>query len=270
MRVYLSQGINGDETRSLQKALNELGDYNLAKDGSFGPGTKNAYMSWQQKNGYIVDGIYNSEVHKEISELIDRKYIRFSDIDDYAIEIGIEPSFLKALTMVESPGSGFFNNGMCTILFERHVFFNQVVKKYDRKTADAWSEKYPNICYLTRSQSAYLGGSREWSRLDFAKNLDAECALKSASYGMFQIMGFNYEVCGYDNIGDYVADMMESERFHIGAVSMFIKNQSGLIRAARNLNFNEFARLYNGPQYAAHNYHTRLKSAFDFFKKQYR
>ena len=268
MTIILSQGVNGEESRLLQKALNELGGYNMSRDGVFGPGTKNNLMDWQIKNSFEGNGIYNSDLHKPICELIDRKYIRFSMIDEYAVAIVLEPAFLKAVTTVESGESGFFNNGLCTVLFERHIFYNQVVKKFGQSRADGWADKYPNICYKTRSQSAYLGGVREWDRINLAKNLDSECALMAASFGMFQIMGFNYALCGYDDVGAYVADMLDSERFHIGAVAMLIKNQQPWYNAAKALDFNEFARLYNGSDYAAHNYNCRLEDAYNSFTEK--
>ncbi len=267
MSIILQAGSKGEEAVLLQKALNELGGFTLSKDGDFGPGTRNALAAWQERNGYPKNGVYDSSVHLQLSELIDRKYIRMAMVDEYADAIGISRPFLRAVTEVESHGSGFFDNGSCAILFERHIFFNQVTNKFGRKRADEWAAKYPNICAPTPSQSAYYGGIREWDRLDFAKNLDAECALLSASYGMFQIMGFNHNYCGYDSVGAYVADMTVSEKFHVGAVAMFIRNQPRMWTAARDLDYNEFARQYNGKRYAEHNYHGRLKKAHDFYAK---
>ena len=265
MSIILKQGDRSEEVVLLQKALNELAGFNLSKDGDFGPGTRNSLRSFQQRANYNVDGIYDSNVHIELADLIERKYIRLNDIAQYADAIGVEPAFLKAVTVVESRGSGFFDNGMCAILYERHIFYNKVAAKFGKKKADQWASKYPNLCYPTRSQAAYYGGEREYERLNQAKNLDSECALLSASYGMFQIMGFNYAVCGYETVGDYVADMIESERYHVGAVSLLIKNQPSWLAPARNLDFNEFARKYNGSSYAEHNYHGRLRQAYKVF-----
>lgn len=265
MSVILRQSSNGEEVVLLQKALNQLGNFNLSLDGSFGPGTANSLAVWQRARGYTSDGIYNSDVHSEIAELIDFKYIRLSDVDEYANAVGLAPAFLKAVTVVEARGAGFFNNGSCKILYERHIFYNQAVRKFGRKTADTWTNKYPNICHPTWNQSAYLGGVREWDRLSVAKDLDPECALLATSWGMFQIMGFNYEGCGYNTVGDYVADMVESERYHVAAVAMLIKNTPQWRAAAIRLDFNEFARLYNGPAYAQNNYHNKLRKAYNDF-----
>ena len=267
MSIYLEMGNKSEEVKLLQKALNEVGGFNLAADGAFGNGTRNALTAYQRQNGFNINGTYQSDEYTEIAELIDHKYIRFDEIGEYAEEIGVEPAMLKAFASVESRGSGFFNNGMCTILFERHIFYNQVVRKLGARKAQEWSNKFPNICYPTRSQSSYFGGVREWDRLESAKDLESECALMSASYGMFQVMGFNYETCGYGNVGEYVADMCDSEKFQLGAVTMFIRNNRGLYNAVRNRDFNEVARLYNGSDYASHGYHTRLRDAYANFSK---
>lgn len=267
MSFILQNGSKGEEVVLLQRALNELGKFALSKDGAFGPGTRNALITYQQRVGLPATGTYDPNLMTEVSSLIDAKYIRDEMIGSYADNIGIKPNFLRAIVSIESSGAGFFNNGQCVILFERHIFFNQAVRKFGRKKADEWAKKYPNVCNSVRSQSAYFGGVREWDRLDQAKNLDPECALLSASYGLFQIMGFNYNICGYSTVGDYVADACESEQYQIGALAMFIKNQRGMLNAAKSLNFNEFARLYNGSAYASHGYHTRLKNAYDKFSK---
>ena len=263
MAIILRPGDRGEEVVLLQKAINELGGFNLSMDGDYGNGTQSSLMAVQRKLGAEPSGYYNSDQMPEIKALVDNKYIRFEEIEQYAVEIGVEPAFLKAVREVESRGSGFFNNGQCAILFERHIFFNQVTRKFGRKRAEEWMQKYPNICHHTPMQSAYFGGIREYDRLNTAKNLDPECALLSASWGMFQIMGFNYQMCGYQTVGDYVDDMLTSEKFHLGSVTLLIRNQPSWWRAAIDLNFNEFARLYNGPSYAKHNYHTRLRNAFD-------
>lgn len=55
----LSVGSNGSLTRYLQRMLNVLG-YNIAVDGDFGDGTKNAVVSFQNKYGLAADGIVGS------------------------------------------------------------------------------------------------------------------------------------------------------------------------------------------------------------------
>jgi len=267
LEIRLKTGDCGEEVTLLQRALNELGNYNLVLDGSFGPGTANCLKDWQKKNGFVIDGFYNSSIHHSIRDLINLKYIRFDEIDEYALTIGIEPNILKAFTIVESKGGGFFNNGTCKILFERHVFYNQVIRKFDKKVAISWMNKFPNICHPVWNQTSYLGGIREWDRLSAAIDLDAECALLATSWGMFQVMGFNYGACGYENVGDFVADLSSTEKYHISSIVMFIRNNRPLYRACIEKNFNDMAKHYNGPEYAKNNYHIKLRNIYQELSK---
>lgn len=52
----LSYGSKGSDVSNLQQLLNSKG-YNLSVDGIFGDKTLAAVKSWQQKNGYTVDGL---------------------------------------------------------------------------------------------------------------------------------------------------------------------------------------------------------------------
>ena len=52
----LENGSEGDAVRALQKRLKELGYLNGSVDGSFGPSTLSAVISFQEKNGLNADG----------------------------------------------------------------------------------------------------------------------------------------------------------------------------------------------------------------------
>ena len=41
----------------------------------------------------------------------------------------------------------------------------------------------------------------------FVQIIDETAALKSASYGMFQVMGFNYELAGFGNVYEMVESL---------------------------------------------------------------
>jgi len=48
----------------------------------------------------------------------------------------------------------------------------------------------------------------------------------------------------------------------------FVLHNPGMHRALEDLDFSKFASLYNGPQYKANQYDTRMKGFYDEFKKQ--
>src|SRR5687767_11845116 len=53
---FLRQGCKGDEVRTMQQRLSELG-YIVSVDGHFGPGTNAAVVACQKKNGLTCDGV---------------------------------------------------------------------------------------------------------------------------------------------------------------------------------------------------------------------
>lgn len=53
----VKNGSKGADVKTLQTALNKVGNYGLANDGIFGPKTETAVRDFQKKNGLSVDGI---------------------------------------------------------------------------------------------------------------------------------------------------------------------------------------------------------------------
>jgi len=165
-----------------------------------------------------------------------------------------EVASIKAVTEVESPKGGFYPDGRPTILFEAHIFGARTKHKY--------TTSHPKISSKKWDKSLYYGRVREYERLNAAMALDKDAALESASWGRFQIMGFNHKTCGYDNVHDFVADMNESENKQLLAFVNFIKNNPLLHKALKAKRWSVFARLYNGPAYAQNAYDKKIEKAY--------
>ena len=148
------------------------------------------------------------------------------------------------------------------ILFEGHIFYKQLKKK------GIDPEKYMNtntadILYKSWTKQYYSSKWGEYFRLCKASEIDEECALLSCSYGLGQIMGFNYRACGYTSVQDFVEDMKISEGQQLLAFCNFIKSNSKLLKAIQTKDWVTFAYNYNGPEYAKNNYDTKLKKAYN-------
>ena len=85
--------------------------------------------------------------------------------------------------------------------------------------------------------------------------------MASCSWGMFQIMGFNYHLAGAFDIINYVAEAKRSEAAHLMAFGEFIKSTS-LLDALREKRWADFARGYNGAGYRVNKYDERLEKAY--------
>lgn len=60
----LHNGSQGEKVRMLQEKLKVLGYYEAEVDGQFGPGTREAVIAFQQKNGLDADGLAGEETQR--------------------------------------------------------------------------------------------------------------------------------------------------------------------------------------------------------------
>lgn len=182
-----------------------------------------------------------------------------TDIAQVARRHGVEPAALMAVMVVESNGSGFLPDGRCKILFEGHIFWRQLVIVGINPARLVMGNQ--DILYEVLDKRKYIGGAGEYARLEKAMKIHKIAAFKSASYGLFQIMGFNHALCGYTTVTEFVDAMNVSEKNQLTAALNFMHNRK-LIDHLKQKNWQEFAKLYNGPRYAENSYHTKLQNAY--------
>jgi hypothetical protein len=178
-----------------------------------------------------------------------------SDIASAAATLQCEPAAIWAVCDIESAGGGFLPDKRPKILFEAHVF--------GRLTGHRWDDSHPNISSPQWDRSLYgADGAHQYDRLAEAIGLDRAAALQSASWGMFQIMGMNYAVCGFAGVEDYVAAMCVGEGAQLAAFAAFCRH-SGLDRHLRAHDWAGFALGYNGPGEAENDYAGKLEAAYE-------
>lgn len=96
--------------------------------------------------------------------------------------------------------------------------------------------------------------------------LNHEAALSAASWGRFQIMGFNHKIAGFDTVDALVEAMFQAEGKQLDAFVNFIRNTK-LDAPLRERRWADFARGYNGAEYAKNNYDNKLKAAYAKYSK---
>jgi hypothetical protein len=172
-----------------------------------------------------------------------------------ADSLGVKAPELWAVFHVETRGFGFLADKRPQILFERHVFH--------KLTKGQFSVKYPDISNKTPGGYG-VGGVQQYVRLQKAIALDRDAALRSASWGVGQVMGFNAGSAGFADVETMVAEMSDSEDMQLAAVAAFLRSTK-LDGALRTHNWADFARGYNGSNYADNRYDTQLQSAYQQF-----
>ena len=205
-------------------------------------------------------------IEKE-EELQVSKKLTDNDIRNLAAQFGLKFAHIKAIFVVEAGGkSGFLADSpdIPVTLEEGHIFYKYLKQK--GMDADTITKNYPTICYPRWTKAYYKKGKAEYERYLLAARIDEECAMLATSWGMGQVMGFNYKAAGYSNVKQFVNSMYASEKDQLLAMCNFIKSNSKMYNALKAEDWAGFARLYNGPGYEANKYDQKLKKAFDMYK----
>lgn len=176
------------------------------------------------------------------------------DVKTIAGYLGCQVAAVRAILQVEAAGRGFDSDGRPKMLFEPHIFYRELGAGEKRNKAVA-----AGLAYAKWKPGSYPSDS--YPRLKQAMEIDETAALRSASWGAGQIMGFNHKMAGSDTPQAFVEAMTISEGAHLYAMARFIV-ANGLQRHLRDLNWASFARGYNGTGYERNGYHTKLKAAY--------
>jgi peptidoglycan hydrolase-like protein with peptidoglycan-binding domain len=254
--------------KKIQRMLNQECSLQMVCDGGFGPKTRDAVQLYQTKKLLRPTGTYSPPMAAIMDPLITAKYLTESSFSVAAATLGVPVSSVKAVQQVETSGSGFLNDGRSQILFERHVFRKQLLAFMNASpnnaqavAAAAGIPYNPSTSTVPQLDSAlqvswwavynptsggYSGGAKEYDRMNRAALLNLACAQASASWGLFQIMGYQFAELGYASVAAFVADSQASESLQLQQFVKFILANSNLITSLRAKNWHGFAVGYNG------------------------
>lgn len=183
--------------------------------------------------------------------------LTLADKINAAEKLGVSVKHINMLLKVESGGSSFDDKGRPIILYEPHIFH--------RRTGGKWSPS--SFSYAKWGAQPYPKSfDGRWSQMEAAAKVDRNAALESASWGLFQVMGFHWQALGYASVLDFATAMTSGEPDQLDAMVRFI-NANGLkaklqaCRAGVPDSCRAFARGYNGAGYEKNDYHTKLARA---------
>ena len=156
-------------------------------------------------------------------------------------------------------GFGFRPDRRPQMLFERHKFRDATGGRFNTSDPD-----------ISGPQGGYGSLSSQYAKLGRAlarceeTGLGVEPALRSASWGLGQVMGFNHQLAGFKSAEQMVAAMVRSEDAQLLGMVGFLDG-TGLARHLKSLNWEAFARGYNGRSYAQNHYHIKLEEQYSRF-----
>lgn len=177
-----------------------------------------------------------------------------ADFDAAAKKLGSDVASIKAVSEVETGIRGSWDpDGRPIILFERH--------KFSSMTSGVFTSSHPDISNPT--PGGYGLYSAQHIKLKRAAALDEQAALKSASWGGYQILGENYMSAGFATVDVFVSAQMESESRQLDAFVAVVLANSSWLKAFQAKDWTKFASGYNGPDFKKNNYDAKMKAAYD-------
>jgi len=267
---YIKLKSRGASVSFLQEILVDMG-YEVTVSGYFDTMTDQSIRNFQKENLLIVDGEVGIKTWTILlgkakpAEAFGDKFLSEKDLNEFSERYGLSLASVKAVNEVESSGKGFLIDGRPKILFEGHVFWRQL-KDRGIDPREFSSPENDSVLYDKFTRANYLGGAREYDRMDSAAAISPdpkfkEAALSSSSWGSYQVMGYHAIPLGYGSVTQFVDEMYIHERNHLETFGRYILKY-GCLEYLRKLDWSKFAKCYNGPAFAKNKYHEKMAKAF--------
>lgn len=194
--------------------------------------------------------------------------LRLGELAQIAKEFNLEEAHLKTVIEVETSGKGFDSLGWVAFLFEPHKFYVNVSKS---KQAEAIKQ---GLAYPTWRGPGSYPKTPQLRTAQFLKaaKLDETAAIKSASWGLGQIMGSECLEAGYPSPQAMLEAFKESEGNQVRGMCNLIRHRKLDVQLRRFPDMaacRQFALRYNGKAYEKNKYHIKLQDAYNRNKGKY-
>ena len=149
-------------------------------------------------------------------------------------------------------------------------YYRPIHKKDDKEIVEQASSLKNLLAEgkITAESHKYFDGIGSYKRLIKAYQLNSDAALKSCSWGAFQIMGEYWEDMKYSSVQEFTKALSRSEKEQIKAFVLYIKYVNPKIRdLLQQLNWDGVASAYNGPDYKLNEYDKKLQVAYEKFRR---
>lgn len=260
----------------VQRILARLDIYEGPLNGAHDQATRDAIKVFRFRWNLPVSGEIDDALKAKLSEAVewwihprleDLRTENFgpateADLVRIADALGVEHATMMSFVEVETGVIGGFGaDGRMWILFEPHVFSRLTQRRYDATN--------PNVSYPRWDRTRYpRTQDGRWAQLREAYALDPDAALQSASWGATQILGQNYQRCGFETVGEFVRFMAQSEANQLEATLLGFVRANNAADELQNKDWEGFARIYNGPA-QVQRYGQLLRAAYERLSERY-
>lgn len=163
-----------------------------------------------------------------------------------AKELDVPPAAVRAFAIVESDEKSHTAAGFPVLRFEQHRW-----KKYRVAEAAAMTfDKAVNSKNL----------DERWEQFERMREVASDAAILSHSFGIFQVMGFNYKQCLCADVETFLRRSMTVEG-QFTLFKRFMLESPALLSAVRRFKPEDVGFHYNGPQYKRNKYDVKWAAA---------
>jgi len=192
--------------------------------------------------------------------------VSLQKIEAEAKRLGVEVAALRAILEKESSGSGFNADGTPKILYERHIMYRRLVQNKGLNVAQLYKTTHPSLVHTSGYGAGGYGKySEQPKKLERAATIDRTSALESCSWGIAQIMGYHWKLCGFSSVQGFVNAMYKSEDAQFEVFVKFLEG-AGIVPFLKKLDWAGVALRYNGSNYKQNNYDKDLAKYYKKFK----
>lgn len=163
-----------------------------------------------------------------------------NQLKDFSKRNNLDYRILRAILLKESNARGFNQDGTIKKRFEKHIFNSFLAQKqHDKKNK-----------FLPGLSNAWIGIHTEGELRDMA-----------TSWGIAQIMGWQYNLLGFGNIGEMIQNYNQNQMNQILSFLIFCERyrEGQLLKAIQERDYPRIALLYNGAGYKENNYDVDLE-----------
>ena len=185
-------------------------------------------------------------------------------IADHARRFGLDPAALQAVAWVESAGTFFWTvdgEEKPPIRPEVHKFYQFLSgERRDRAVREGLAHPRAGGVSLPNSWAA------RYAFFERMCAIDESAAIMATSWGIGQVMGFNWDMLGFDSPQELMYRACAGIEGQLELMRRYIV-EIGLDVALDRKQWAVFAAGYNGPAYQQNAYDVRLKEAYARFSK---
>ena len=191
------------------------------------------------------------------------------NLQSAAQALGCTVAAIRAIAQEEAGGIGFYEGtDKAVAKFEGHLFHHH--------SNGVFCKSHPALSYPSKTERhTQYGPVGAYNRLNQAMKLDADAAVMATGWGAFQILGEEYEACGFKHLMSFTIAMHTDINDHLAAFVAYVKYhglQHYLINMAQPgqalIQANGFAGRYNPHGYRAKDYDVNVANYFTKFNKQ--